>query len=768
MSSNDPSSAYAPAPMVHDIVAKITGRYDLPVRQQEADRLLAAEGAGHIVHDLPVRADGRTVSLVSRPWRLDPIPVVIDAAEFSVLGDRVVARMRMLEAILTDLYGARTLLTDRILEPSDVWASYRYRLAAIGQLASPRWLTTYSVDVAKDTSGQWHVVQDLTDQPPGGGYTFMGRNVLARVHRDVIAALPRGAGLRSIDPFADQLRDALADLANTESPRIVVMSGGVEHPSFVGQAYLASRLGLNLAEGADLVVRQRRLWLRSLAGLEPIDVLHRRLEGDRIDPMEVNAKGVGGVPGLLDAVRAGGVRLANSHGTGVLEDPVLADSWDDAGDWIADRYRRSGDVEPLRRLSAERRRQVPFELAPCLVGGEVVYRPVVVRLQLVASDRKIEVMQGASARVLNPGDDPNVPTAATAKDVWVIGGTVAPPVVARREPLPQVDLIASVPTRAAEALFWAGRALERAELVTRSLEVVLERTTGVIDTDTAEPWVIPSSAMLMEIAGLPKGMARAASGPMATPSEVIERTLTALTNQLGSVLAEVSSVREFFSTSAGRAFARLAASRATIQRLQQDNAVIRAAQIDRGLLDSILNDLSSVIGLWNESVVRGPAWHFGEIGRRLERVFGVIDGVRGALALSTIEPMTVREEYDAQRLIEIVLATNESLVAYRRRYRSDVEFALAMDLVVSDERNPRAAMSALRSIAVEAEALEWEEGTAIAAELIVLLQAETYETVSGTMTTLGELWRGADRLARGIVNEYLASPLDPRVMGHPS
>ena len=227
-------------------------------------------------------------------------------------------------------------------------------------------------------------------------------------------------------------------------------------------------------------------------------------------------------------------------------------------------------------------------------------------------------------------------------------------------------------------------------------------------------------------------------------------------------------MREFFSTSAGRAFARLAASRATIQRLQQDNAVIRAAQIDRGLLDSILNDLSSVIGLWNESVVRGPAWHFGEMGRRLERVFGVIDCVRGALALSTIEPMTVREEYDAQRLIEIVLATNESLVAYRRRYRSDVEFALAMDLVVSDDRNPRAAMSALRSIVLEAEALEWESGATIAAELIVLLQAETYDTVGGTMSTLGELWRGVDRLARGIVNEYLASPLDPRVMGHTS
>ena len=90
-----------------------------------------------------------------------------------------------------------------------------------------------------------------------------------------------------------------------------------------------------------------------------------------------------------------------------------------------------------------------------------------VRLQLVATDRRIEVMQGASASVLAPGDDPDLSTAATAKDVWVVGGTVAPPSLSRRRPLPQVDLIASVPTRAAEALFWAGRALERAELLTR-------------------------------------------------------------------------------------------------------------------------------------------------------------------------------------------------------------------------------------------------------------------------------------------------------------
>ena len=587
--------------------------------------------------------------------------------------------------------------------------------------------------------------------------------MVARVHRDVVSALPRGAGLRSIDPFADLMRDALADLAMTDSPRIVAMTGGVEHAHFVGHAYLASRLGLNLAEGADLVVRKRRLWLRSLAGLEPVDVLHRRLEGYRVDPMEVNAHGVMGVPGLLDAVRAGGVRLANNHGTGVIEDPVLAEHWDEAGDWISDRHRRGGSLSPLPRLSADARTTTEFEMAPCLVGGEIVLRRVVVRLQLVATDRRIEVMQGASARVLAPGDDPELSTAATAKDVWVVGGTVAPPSLSRRRPLPQVDLIASVPTRAAEALFWAGRALERAELLTRALEAVLERTTSVIDPETAEPWVAPSSAMLLEIAGL-----RPRDQPLdfvPNANDAVERTLTALTRHLGSVLAEVSSVREFFSTSAGRALARLASARSTLQGLQASGGSIRAAQIDRGLLDSISNDLSAVIGLWNESVVRGPAWHFGEIGRRLERVFGVIDCVRGALALSTIDPASLHQEYDAQRLIEIVLATNESLVAYRRRYRSDVEFGLAMDLVVSDGLNPRAAMAALEIVRAEAEALEWAAGVQLATRLVDLVAAEKHETVASTMAMLGELWDGSDQLARGIVSEFLASPVDPRVMG---
>ena len=306
------------------LMASIAGLGDLAGRQIDHDRLLANEGAGHIVHDLPLRTDGRMVALESRPWRLDPIPLVIDGDEFVALADGAIARMRMLESILGDLHGPRTLLTDRVVDPIALWGSPKYRLAAFGTRPHRRWMTNYAVDVVRDLEGRWRVVRDITDAPAGVGYALLGRSVAARVHRDMISRLPGGRALRSLDPFADRLRDGLADVAATRNPRIVVLSGGVDHASYVEQSYLATRLGLNLAEGADLVVRQRRVWLRSLSGLEPVDVLFRRLEDDRCDPMEVNAEGSVGVPGLLLAARSRGVALANAHGCGVLEDPCSA------------------------------------------------------------------------------------------------------------------------------------------------------------------------------------------------------------------------------------------------------------------------------------------------------------------------------------------------------------------------------------------------------------------------------------------------------------
>ncbi len=760
---------------------------DLARRQYDADRILTFEGAGHIVHDLPTRADGRSVSLASRPWRLDPIPYVLDGNEFEMLRAGVVARMQMFERIIGDLYGERRLLTDRVIESAALWGSPRYRVAAIGQHRPKRWLTSYSVDVMRDATGVWHVIADRTDAPAGVGYALLDRLVSARVHRDVATQVRGSDGLQRLAPFVDRLRDGLADLSDVASPRIVVMSGGVDHPSFVEQSFLATQLGLNLAEGADLVVRQRRLWLRSLAGFEPIDVLFRRLEDDRIDPMEVNTEGGSGVPGLLLAASSGGVRLANAHGSGVIEDPDLADHWDAAGDWLDRSPSTVGPGTLLRRLTADRRRHTEWELQPTFDGSTVLYRPVVMRMHLVATDQGIEVLPGSNAHVLAMSDDPTSPTLARAKDMWVLGASDRVR-IGRRRPLPQVDLIASVPTRAAEALFWAGRALERTELVARTLRVVLDRTGGTADTERAEQWVGPAIGMLGHVAGVAVGQASAATvyGSAAfIPTASLASAATALAKQLGSLLAEVSSVREFFSVTAGRVFARLADQRrdigalvaatvsptrmsaigiplATVDGLDSMMAAdLEAGLLDSGLLDSVLIDVASLAGLWSESMLRGPAWRIGEIGRRLERVFGVIDVLRGAVQWAELTEL----DDDAQRLIEIVLATNESLVAYRRRYRSDVEFTAAAELVVADVSNPRSAAFAIDAVRVEAERLGWVDGAQLGQELGDLLERARLHTPAATARVLDELYAGCDRLARDIVGRYLASPVDPHTMG---
>lgn len=783
------SSPPAPGPSTIDfgradadwLMSFIAGLSDLGTRQSDHDRLLAAEGAGHIVHDLPLRTDGRMVALESRPWRLDPVPFVIDGDEFVALADAAIARMRMLEAILVDLYGKRTLLTDAVVDPVALWGSPRYRLAAFGTRPHRRWLTNYAVDVVRDADGQWRVLGDLTDAPSGVGYALLGRMVSGRVHRDVISRLQAGRALRSLDPFADRLRDGLADVAATKNPRIVVLSGGVDHPSYVEQSYLATRLGLNLAEGADLVVRQRRVWLRSLAGLEPVDVLFRRLEDDRIDPMEVNAEGSVGVPGLLLAARSRGVSLANAHGSGVIEDPALGERWDDAGAWLTGRGSDYQGVWPLQHLPMSDRAGMAWMTSPSFDGSQRVDRAVVLRLHLVASDKGVDVLQGGSARVLADGDDPLVPTLATAKDVWIVGGTVAPPAVRRREPLPQVDLVASVPTRAAEALFWAGRAMERAELIARAMEVVLDRTSGLIDAEVAEPWVANGLDMLASIAGV-----SARVDPMSDDraGATFALAVEALAKQLGSFLAEASSVREFFSVTAGRMLAHLAESRAQLRWIiatdeTSSSSVVDIARIDGRHLESILVDLASLVGLWNESVVHGPAWRFGEVGRRLERAFGVVDGVRGAFGLlgsASVAgaPWAVAAgtpsfddglDFQRQRVVELVLAANESLVAYRRRHRSDVEFETAVHLLIAEVHNPRAVASAVREVRHQADRLGWVTGFKSATNLLDSLERAEFGSVESAAAVLSDVFAKCDLLARDVVGSYLSAPVDPRMMG---
>ena len=281
------------------------GRDGMEALRRDAARLLDAQAATHLVDD----EDGVAAS---RPWQLDPVPVAIDAGEWSRLASGIAQRLQVIEGVLDDLYGERRLLQSGAIPVEAVAGHPAYRLALVGARppCGPR-LVVYGVDLVRTADGVWRVLRDATDAPAGLGYALLYRQVLSRL-------LPgpfRTGTIARLAPLEAVLRAALAEATppDRDRARIVVLTGGPQHDSYVEHALLASRLGYHLAEANDLAVRDDRVWLRSVEGLEPVDVVYRRLEDGASDPLEVGADD--GVAGLAGVVRAGGVGLANHLGS---------------------------------------------------------------------------------------------------------------------------------------------------------------------------------------------------------------------------------------------------------------------------------------------------------------------------------------------------------------------------------------------------------------------------------------------------------------------
>lgn len=703
---------------------------ELDRQQRVLGRLLAAEGAGHVVHDLPVRADGRAVALESRPWRIDPQPYVLSATEFEWLAGAVRERMWAAEAILADLYGDRRLVQERIIEPASLWATHRYRLAAVDGNRAERWLTTYAVDVARDVNGVWWAIQDLTDAPTGMGYALLDRSVFAQ-------AVGFDAGLRprAIEPILIALRRACADLSAVDGPRVVVFSGGIDHESYVEHSYIGTKLGFNLVEAADLVVRRGRVWLRTLSGLEAVDVILRRLEDHRLDPMEVNAGGSAGIPGVLQATASGTVAMANAHGSGVMEADSLASSWDDAAEFLTG-HRPALALRPPGGApvgtTLDSLLGVPAERVPVWGNGVLTDRPIVVRLHAVATVGGIVVMPGGNGRILDDFDDPRIPTPCVAKDIWVLGADSPPTVTGRT--LPQVDLISSVPTRAAESLFWLGRSAERAEVVARMTRVVLAER----DLEVG-----PLDAMAARL------VASVAGGPSETTLvHAVDWAAGRCVAEVGSIIAESASVREFLSSTSGRVLGAMADVRSALQ----------SGRRDVDTFDELLLLLSAFSGLWSESVVRGPAWHFGDLARRLERILAVLESMDvtwRAVTEAGDNPSAVSDR-SATTMMELLLAGHDSLVAYRRRHRSDVEWSQVFATIAIDARNPRSLAASAERLGRDAAVIDWS-----VPELTDTENRWTrLDTDDAFIVSAAEIRELAMRLTR----DRLATPPDPAVV----
>jgi uncharacterized circularly permuted ATP-grasp superfamily protein/uncharacterized alpha-E superfamily protein len=290
------------------------GPSGLLARRTELARLLRNEGATY-----NVSRDNQTRR---QPWLLDPCPLVLEESEWSALESAVAQRASLLDLIVTDIYGSRRLVAEGLIPAQLVLGHPAFLRPCVDPNApGTRGLFLTAVDVVRDPNGEFRAIGDRMQAPSGLGYALVNRTILSRV----LPNLHRESGVERLAGFFRSIRAGVDAVApdGVDEPRVVILTPGPLSETYFEHAYLASYLGYALVEGRDLVVNNNRVWLRSLGGFDPVDVVIRRVDDQWCDPVELRADSLLGVPGLMEVARRGRVAVVNPLGTGVVENPAL-------------------------------------------------------------------------------------------------------------------------------------------------------------------------------------------------------------------------------------------------------------------------------------------------------------------------------------------------------------------------------------------------------------------------------------------------------------
>ncbi|OWV30732.1 circularly permuted type 2 ATP-grasp protein [Halomonas campaniensis] len=686
-----------------------TGRLQ---QHEEIQRLLAENGVIFNMHD---ETQGRS-------WRLDPLPWVIDEPQWHALEAGLIQRSRLLSALYDDIYGPKTLFETGLLPSQALLASPHFLLPCHRSLPTDRApITSHGVDVIQDTQGQWRVIADRLQAPSGTGFALENRILMARALPDMY----RNAPLKRLAGFLDLHHRTLIAMAyqHRDNPTLILLTPGPGSPRYFEHAYLANYLNIALVEGQDLVVRDAQVWLRTLGGLQPVDVILRHCDDAYCDPLELRGDSQLGVPGLLQAMRAGGVALSNALGVGILEAPVLADYLPMLCEHLLG--------EPLLLPSADATTQP----ATAPVFDRHLQRLEPTRLNLrcfvtrtpgsataknsaTAKSRPVseyQVMPGGLAWVGEPGS-PSL-SSTVVKDVWVTAASPQPhvsqlrqargPVVATRD---GTDL----PSRVAESLFWLGRYGERLDTRARLLREALLRLMEY-DQDEIADQLLDELLLALDITTLNEEDEQRLQAPLmgfelkraALLAQFDNVDPQALQPLFAQLMRNARSVRDHLGDDSWRVVHQLRQRMATFNPSLGASAARRACE-------GLSAQLAAFFGLCNETMPHHYGWRFMDIGRFLDRVLGLLS----LLKLTLNAPHS-----PGLALWEVVLATTDNFTAYRRRYRSELHPTAILDLLLFDETNPRSVGYMLKRIERQMDRLPGSSSPYRNAERRLLIQA---------------------------------------------
>lgn len=704
-------------PFLHELAE--LGTAEIGRRFAAADRHLRDSGVFHRVYDDPAEAE--------RDWPLSHIPLLIEDGEWQALKQGLVERADLIESILADLYGPASLVSDGIIPAAAVAGSPEFLRPLVGTVPrGGKHLRFYGVDLGRAPDGRWWVIDDRTQAPSGSGYALENRLAMTRA----LPAIHRALNVERLAGFFHAFRGEMGALNRSEDARVCVLTPGPLNEAYFEHAYLARYLGFLLVEGEDLTVRGDQVYVRTVSGLKRADVIWRRLDADFADPLELNLASRLGVPGLVHAVRGGQVTMANSLGAGLAEArsltgylPAVARhllghdlalpniaTW-----WCGDPDERERVITDLDRLAIAPAygARVPglLERGPVLgavldaderarlvaairtrgtdfVGQEVVSlstmpvwrkghlepMPFVLRVFLARTQAGWEVMPGGFCRVSGRADARAISMqgGGSSADVWVM----SPEPVEQTTLLPSPDHVpirrlgGSLPSRAADNLFWLARYLERAEATLRVIRSLVGRASdnakaaGSVARKLAgllDAWDVVEEASPRTVPGLLAGVALHGN-----------QVPGGLPWMVRSARRAASVIRDRFSPDAWRALNDLVflIDEPGLSLTTEAEAFERANQA--------LQIIAAFSGLAQENMNRLNGWRFLEIGRRLERAVVTCRFVRQfAPAGATPEAL------------DTLLELADSQLTYRLRYITLAARAPVIDLIVLDPNNPR-------------------------------------------------------------------------------
>ena len=737
--------AGAVRPAWAEFAAKINklGSQGLQRRWSQSQRLIYENGVAFSPHGDAEESP--------RPWALDPIPVVLHRDEWTTVSEGLKQRAHVLEAVLRDLYGPQRLIRTGLLPAELLYAHPGYRLrlreAPNDDPIAPM-VRFYAADLGRSPDGKWWVLADRTEAPSGIGFALENRIVVSRMLPEPF----RDCHVQRLAGYFEKLRSVLESLApdGTPNPRVALLSQGPGQPNYFEDAYLARYLGYTLVEGEDLTVRQRRLWLKTLEALTPIDVLVRRPNSDQCDPLELGGESPRGVAGLIETVRGGVVAVANAVGSGLVESPVFmaymprlcqellgeelklpgVATW-----WCGDpaslehvlanlnklvlkrAYRQRGTesllTAELRQAPADQladlirqdprafvaQERVERSSAPIWRDGGFASARIALRAFAVVDEAEVHVLDGALARTTSTVEplETSILSGEGSKDVWIVGEEPVEPKTLLPdddEPIPLVRLGSDLPSRVADNAYWLGRHIERADSKARLLRTVAIRLTE----ERGPEELIELPALLRALAVQGQIEPDYAVDEFRNRLPQVEQSLQAHAVNRQQVGSLASTIERVFN-SASKVRDRLSRdSWRTLVRVRGTLRVPGGAGMDLTELinatDELIVDLAAVGGMVVEGLTRTQFYRFLDIGRRIERAVQVVDLLKACL----IESPRV-----SRPLLEAILETSDSLMTYRYRYRANFKLTAVLDLLVTDASNPR-------SLAFQLETLERHVG----------------------------------------------------------